>query len=43
MLALNIQLKTYEYFGWLHGVGISVVNALSKKLIVRVKKDGKNL
>lgn len=32
--------KTYEYSGGLHGVGISVVNALSKNLIVRVKKNG---
>lgn len=32
--------KTYEYSGGLHGVGISVVNALSKTLIVRVKKNG---
>ncbi len=32
--------KTYEFSGGLHGVGISVVNALSKQLIARVKKNG---
>jgi topoisomerase-4 subunit B len=32
--------KTYEFSGGLHGVGISVVNALSKTLTVRVKKNG---
>lgn len=32
--------KTYEYSGGLHGVGISVVNALSKSLTVDVKKNG---
>lgn len=32
--------KTYEFSGGLHGVGISVVNALSKKLTADVKKNG---
>ncbi len=33
--------KNYEFSGGLHGVGISVVNALSTQLKVQVKKGGK--
>ena len=36
----KFSFKNYQFSGGLHGVGISVVNALSTRVIVTVKRDG---
>ena len=40
MRVVNSPIKNYEFAGGLHGVGISVVNALSERVDIQVKRNG---